>query len=285
MSILDLLRSDGSIVINKHLAREIGLNETIILSELISRSEWHKSKDEDKDGWFYCTQKTLEKQTTLNRYYQDKAIDNLLELNLISKKTTGVPAKRYFKINEKTVVRLVTGQIENNSQTGLQESHKQESDSVTNKSGTQSQEVIKNYNNQGNNQNNTLVDESTLPTLSNLPRKENNRRKYPDQFEEVWSAYPNREGSNSKGEAYRKYRARINEGIEHQELIQSVINYKKECQLEDKTGTPYIKQTATFFGPADHWIDYTDDNFDCNISEVDEEGVNGDPKFDSYTVV
>ena len=136
-----------------------------------------------------------------------------------------------------------------------------------------------------NTSNNTLVDESTLPTLSNLKRKENNRRKYPDQFEEVWSAYPDRKGSNSKGEAYRKYRARVNEGIEHQELLQSVINYKKECQLEDKTGTPYIKQTATFFGPADHWLEYTDDNFDCDAGEVDEDRVNGDPKFDSYTVV
>ena len=150
MNILDLLRSDGSIVVNKYLARKIGLNEAVILSELISRSEWHKEKNEDKQSWFYCTQKTLEEQTSLNRYYQDKAIDELIELGLIDKKTMGVPAKRYFYINRSSIVSLVTNKNETISQTRKQESDKLESDRVANKKARESQEVISINNNQNN---------------------------------------------------------------------------------------------------------------------------------------
>ena len=153
MSILNLLRSDGSIVVNKFLAREIGLNETVVLSELIARSEWHKEKGDDKNGWFYCTQKTLKKQTSLNRYYQDKSIDELIELGLISKKTMGIPAKRYFKINTKAVTTLVTSKIANNSQTSKRESNKLDGEDVANSNVRESQEVIQNYNTKDNNKN------------------------------------------------------------------------------------------------------------------------------------
>jgi len=130
MDILDLLRADGSIVVNKKLAKKIGLNAAVVLSELIARFKWHQSKKQDNDGWFYCTQKTLEEQTSLNRYYQDKAIDKLLELDLIDKKTTGMPAKRYFKIKESTVWEIVTNKVDNISQTSSQNSHKQDSEIV-----------------------------------------------------------------------------------------------------------------------------------------------------------
>ena len=54
MNILDLLRADGSIVVNKKLANKIGLNEAVVLSELISRFKWHQKENKDKNGWFYC---------------------------------------------------------------------------------------------------------------------------------------------------------------------------------------------------------------------------------------
>lgn len=130
MNILDLLRSDGSIIVNKKLAKKIGLNEAVILSELISRFKWHQEEGNDQEGWFYCTKDTLEEQTSLNRYYQDKAIEELENLGLISKITKGIPAKRYFKINENKVVSFVTGKIVKDSQTSMQESDKQESDIV-----------------------------------------------------------------------------------------------------------------------------------------------------------
>jgi len=133
MNILDLLRSDGSIVVNKKLAHKLGLHEAVVLSELISRYLFHKKKDQLKKGdWFFCTKEKLEKQTSLNRYYQDKAIDNLIKADLISKENMGVPAKRYFKINLKQVRNIVTSKIVKDSQSRLSNSNNQDRDIVAN---------------------------------------------------------------------------------------------------------------------------------------------------------
>ena len=155
MDILDLLRSDGSIIVNKSLSHQIGLHEAVILSELISRLKWHQEKGEDKNGWFYCTHETLKKQTSLSRYYQDKAIDNLVDLGLIDKKTTGVPAKRHFYINEKTIIKAVTGQIVKGSQTRMSTVRNQDCKPFADKNVKGSQEVIQNNNTKNNTKDNT----------------------------------------------------------------------------------------------------------------------------------
>lgn len=104
----------------------------------------------------------------------------------------------------------------------------------------------------------TLGEDSPLPTLSNLKRKDNNRRNYPNKFEEVWNEYP-KQGRKKKSTSYKKYRARINEDIKHKTLLTAATNYHKYCKVNNKT--KYVKHCKTFFGPGDHWIDYTSDNF------------------------
>ena len=103
-----------------------------------------------------------------------------------------------------------------------------------------------------------------LPTASNLP-KENGRKQYPEQFEEVWSAYPKR-NYPSKGAAYKKYRARINDGADHQVLLKAARNYQKVCEQEDKIGSQYVMKAKTFFGPSEHWVEFVDGDF-----EIEEE--------------
>ena len=98
-SLIELLRSDGSIVINKTLAKNIGLNEAIIYSELLSRYCYFSNRNElTADGYFFNTVKDLEDGTTLNEYSQRKAIKKLEELGLIKCDKRDLPAKRYFKI-------------------------------------------------------------------------------------------------------------------------------------------------------------------------------------------
>lgn len=201
MDILDLLRSDGSIIVNKKIANKIGLHEAVILSELIARFKWHQKENKDNNGWFYCTKDTLEKQTSLNRYYQDKAIEKLIELKLIDKKTTDIPAKRYFCIDEKQVASLVMGQIVRESQTSMRESNKQDSNIVANKNVTESQEVIQNNNTKDNTnnksnscsdsdeQNEVKFDETTKPYqfaayLRDKIKENNNRQPVPNETPE-----------------------------------------------------------------------------------------------------
>lgn len=110
MSILNLLRSDGSINVNKHLAREIGLHEAIILSELISWHMYYTERGEtDADGMFFVTIEKLEHNTTLKKDTQNRLIKKLINQNLISTKQKGLPAKRYFWINEQAITDMVMG--------------------------------------------------------------------------------------------------------------------------------------------------------------------------------
>lgn len=165
MDILDTLRADGSIVVNKKLAKEIGLNPAVVLSELIARYKWHKDENMIDGEWFYCTEETLEEQTSLNRYHQDKAINELQELGLIEKEVKGMPAKRYFKINEASVCKIVTNKDENNSQTSTGDSHKQE------KSEKQESKVDRGSKTGHNNTNNNTDKDNTDKNTYIEPRR------------------------------------------------------------------------------------------------------------------
>ena len=258
MDILDLLRSDGSIIVNKKLANKIGLNEAVILSELIARFKWHEEKEEDQDGWFYCTTDTLENQTSLNRYYQDKAIDNLQELDLITKKTKGIPAKRYFKINTKQVVNIVTSKIVKDSQTCSSNSSKQESDSVT-RSNTQDNCLV---NNKHNNKPSDKSDTDSGKDEFAITKKENGRYDYPVDYEEIYAVYPDNRGTKKAG--WRKWAARRRDGVPQEKLMKAAENYASECKREGRS-KKYIKHIQTFFGPDEHWKAYL---------EIDEDNIN-----------
>lgn len=99
-AILELLRSDGSIVINKSLAHAIGLHEAILFSDLISKMFYFKERDQLQNGFFFNTAENIEKDTTLSAKQQRLAISNLERIGLITTTIKGVPAKKYFKINQ-----------------------------------------------------------------------------------------------------------------------------------------------------------------------------------------
>jgi len=97
--LLELLRSDGSIVVNKKLASNIGLNEAVLYSELLSKYVYFAKKNQLTDeGYFFNTVENLQKDTTLTKRQQLTVINNLVKFGLISTKLKGIPAKRHFKI-------------------------------------------------------------------------------------------------------------------------------------------------------------------------------------------
>ncbi len=97
--IYDLLRADGSIVINKNLIISIGLNESIMFCELLSRYYYFlERKQLQDDGSFFNTIFDLSLATGLADKAQRTAITNLKKLGLLSVDVKGIPAKRYFKV-------------------------------------------------------------------------------------------------------------------------------------------------------------------------------------------
>ena len=102
-----LLSSSAFLVVNKFLANEIGLNATILLSDLVSKEQYFIENGTINNGWFYNTALNIEKDTTLTHYQQKKAIETLENICFIETKLKGLPAKLHFKILEKNILRYL----------------------------------------------------------------------------------------------------------------------------------------------------------------------------------
>ena len=101
-----LLSSTAFLVLNKGLAREIGLKAAVLLADLISKEEYFIANGMT-DGWFFNTEANIEEDTTLNSYHQRKCLKTLKDKGLIQVKRKGIPAKQYFKINEEQVLQIL----------------------------------------------------------------------------------------------------------------------------------------------------------------------------------
>ncbi len=101
-----LLSSTAFLVLNKDLARQIGLKESVLLADLISKEEYFIANGMT-DGWFFNTEANIERDTTLTAYQQRKVLKSLKKLGILETKRKGIPAKQYFKINEEQVVKFL----------------------------------------------------------------------------------------------------------------------------------------------------------------------------------
>ncbi len=82
--VLSNYHSGQFIFTNRGILRELGINPTLVLSELLSRLSYHAEKNElAKDGTFFCTTEKLEELTTLKYKAQSKAISTLENKGLI----------------------------------------------------------------------------------------------------------------------------------------------------------------------------------------------------------
>ena len=83
------------------------------------------------------------------------------------------------------------------------------------------------------------------------PKSQPAAASYSKDFEEFWSVYPRKVG---KGEAYKKYKARLNDGWSEAELLEAAKNYARRVARE-KTEQKYIKHAKTFLSDNTPFID------------------------------
>lgn len=108
-SLIKLLANDSFIVVSREIARLVGLEAAVMLGELASEYNHHKGKGNIVDGgFFYSTLSNIEKNTTLTRKRQDKAIKILKDKGLIEVKLRDIPAKRFFRINEANLMKMLS---------------------------------------------------------------------------------------------------------------------------------------------------------------------------------
>tara|TARA_R100001443_G_scaffold106060_1_gene115303 strand:- start:41 stop:658 length:618 start_codon:yes stop_codon:yes gene_type:complete len=123
-----LLSSTAFIVLNKELAKQVGINAATLLADLISKEEYFLTNGMS-DGWFFNTEANIEKDTTLTPYQQRKCIKTLKDKGLIEVKRKGIPAKQFFKINEEQVI----NKLNNLSATNLTTINKNKKITIKNK--------------------------------------------------------------------------------------------------------------------------------------------------------
>ena len=98
-AIYQLLNPDNTISLNRPLAHEVGLMETVVYSALIAKWQYYSDRGKlDPDGWFYSTIADLEESTSLSDKQQKRCITVLEKRGLIKCSQHGMPAKRSFYI-------------------------------------------------------------------------------------------------------------------------------------------------------------------------------------------
>lgn len=80
-------------------------------------------------------------------------------------------------------------------------------------------------------------------------RVRSNRPEYSPEFEQAWLVYPKRAGGNSKSAAFKAWKARLNEGVNPETMLEGVKRYAGWVSAMGNSGTQFVKQAVTFFGP------------------------------------
>ena len=102
-----LLSSSAFLIVNKKLSKHVGLKEAVLLADLISKEEYFIANGMT-DGWFFNTEDNIQQDTTLTAYQQRNALKTLRKHQIIETKRKGVPARKYFKINEAKLLILIS---------------------------------------------------------------------------------------------------------------------------------------------------------------------------------
>lgn len=78
--------------------------------------------------------------------------------------------------------------------------------------------------------------------------------KYSADFLTAWAAYPARP-NNNRAKAAHAWSARITEGEEPTVMLTGTLAYAAWCKATGKTGSEFVKQAATFYGPTKPYAD------------------------------
>ena len=90
--------------------------------------------------------------------------------------------------------------------------------------------------------------------VKNIRSKEIKNNNYSSSFDEFWKNYPRKQ---DKGQAYKCYQARLNDGYTEEQLLTACINYAAECD-KDKREKKYIKVASTFLSVNEPFVEYLD---------------------------
>jgi DNA-binding phage protein len=117
--------------------------------------------------------------------------------------------------------------------------------------------------------NNRTTTEQQLNTKQEEKKKRIKEEKiiYAQSFEVFWEAYPRK---RDKGNAYKKYNARLKSGFSEAQLLEAAEKYAEECKANGSE-EKYIKHASTFLSDSTPFVDYLNKKTEIVEEESTEE--------------
>ncbi|MDE6951987.1 MAG: phage replisome organizer N-terminal domain-containing protein [Lachnospiraceae bacterium] len=109
----------------------------------------------------------------------------------------------------------------------------------------------------------TAAPQRTEPAEKSAGKSNKAINNYHTDFEEFWAIYPRKA---DKAQAYKKYKARLEDGFFHEQLLEAAKNYADQCK-RDRTEDKYIKHGKTFLGESTPFLDYLPKNAPAACTE------------------
>ena len=161
---INILANSNYIVVNKNIMKVLGLNEAVLIGELSAEYLYWEKSGQLEDNYFYSTRENIEEQTMLSAYQQRLTLDNLINNNIITIKSKGMPLSTWYTINEESLFKLVSETIEKSSSQKIEHQVVKKFNNKSSNFLTPCREeiehhVVKNFNinnNKNNNKNNKI---------------------------------------------------------------------------------------------------------------------------------
>lgn len=225
----------------------LGVKSALFLSQCV----YWSTRTKDPDGWFYKSQAEWEEETGLTRGEQEGVRQQLRRHGYLHERKAGVPCRLYFRLDNDALWRDLS--ISADKDAGNQQSSMRETSILgcgkPADKDAGNQQAITEITAKSTAKN---TEELLVPSAADdTTRRPKNA--YPEAFERAWQAYPTRAGGNNKAEAFKAWKARIKAGVSADDIHAGVLRYAAFVRASGKIGTEYVKQAATFFGPAEHW--------------------------------
>jgi hypothetical protein len=97
--IINTLRSESNLIVNKLLIQKIGLMPAILLSNYLEKQFYFEKTHSENDGWFFQKHSQIIKQLCFSEYDVKKTKKILVAKRLLQIQRKGLPSKEWLKIN------------------------------------------------------------------------------------------------------------------------------------------------------------------------------------------
>ncbi|SAI93490.1 hypothetical protein [Enterobacter hormaechei] len=232
----------------------VGITGALFLSQIVY---WQNRMD---GQWFYKTQADLELETGLTRYEQEGARKKLVSCGVLEESKRGIPAKLYFRVNDERLEEILMGE---NQQAGMWKTNNQGCGNSPNSDAENQQAGMGKTSEQlcgisasihtVDYTETTTENTNTDASVDAPAQKRSSRDDYSPEFEQAWQVYPKRAGGNPKAAAFKAWRTRLKDGVSPEIMLAGVKRYAAYVTATGSTGTQFVKQASTFFGPDLHF--------------------------------